>query len=66
MKIAAFLSSVSAWLVARIDGWVFVTGLVLFGAGLSWAWPPLGLIGAGLVLMAVSLFGHAAEKGSSE
>lgn len=66
MKIAAFLSSVSAWLVARVDGWVFITGLVLFGFGLSWAWPPLGLIGAGLVLMAVSLFGNTAGKDGKE
>lgn len=36
---------------------MFVIGLMLFAAGLSWAWPPAGLIGAGGVLMAVSLFG---------
>lgn len=36
---------------------VFVAGLALFAAGLSWAWPPLGPIGVGVVLMAVSLFG---------
>jgi len=50
MKIAAFLSSRPGLLV-------FLAGLLLFGAGLSWAWPPLGPIGAGLVLMAVSVFG---------
>lgn len=63
MKRAAFWSSASAWLVARINGWIFITGLVLFSAGLSWAWPPLGLIGAGVILMAGSLFGNAGKGG---
>lgn len=35
----------------------FAIGLLLFSAGLSLAWYPLGPIGGGAVLMAVSLFG---------
>lgn len=35
----------------------FAVGLLLFCGGLSLAWAPLGLIGGGAVLMAVSLFG---------
>lgn len=50
MKIAAFLSSRPGFIA-------FLAGLLLFAAGLSWAWLPLGPIGAGLVLMAVSVFG---------
>lgn len=40
----------------RPDLWVFLVGLVLFSAGLALAWPPLGLIGPGLVLMAAVWF----------
>ena len=47
----------------RVELLVFVFGLILFGAGLWMAWPPAGLIGPGLVLMAISVFG--AGKGSS-
>lgn len=36
---------------------VFLVGLVLFGVGLGLAWLPLGLLGPGCVLMAISLFG---------
>lgn len=57
MKRAAFWSSARSWVAARINPLAFVVGLILFGCGLSWAWPPLGLIGAGMVLMAASLFG---------
>lgn len=35
---------------------LFGAGLLLFAAGLSWAWAPLGPIGAGLALMAVALY----------
>ena len=35
----------------------FAIGQLLFCVGLSLAWFPLGLIGGGLVLMGVSLFG---------
>lgn len=35
----------------------FALGLALFTAGLAWIWPPLGLIGAGVVLMGAGLFG---------
>lgn len=38
------------------DVLLFAAGLVLFAAGLSWAWLPLGPIGAGLVLMAMALY----------
>lgn len=37
---------------------VFGLGLLLFAAGLSWAWLPLGPIGAGVVLMAVAVLGE--------
>lgn len=57
MKRAGFWSSAKAWAAARPQGIVFLVGLVLFAAGLSWAWLPLGPIGAGVVLMATSLFG---------
>lgn len=57
MKRAGFWSSVKAWAQARPQGLAFVFGLLLFGAGLFWAWPPLGLIGPGLVLMAIILLG---------
>ena len=40
-----------------LDLVVFGAGLLLFAAGLSLAWLPLGPIGAGLVLMAVAAFG---------
>jgi len=39
----------------------FAIGLLLFSIGLSLAWYPLGLIGGGAVLMAVSLFGDRAR-----
>lgn len=55
MKPVASSSSVSAWLAARANGVAFVSGLILFGVGLSLAWAPLGLIGVGAVLMAVSV-----------
>jgi len=35
----------------------FVLGLVLLSVGLSWAWLPLGPIGAGAVLLYVALAG---------
>lgn len=35
----------------------FSVGLVFFGFGLWLAWPPLGPIGVGVILMAISLFG---------
>ncbi len=34
----------------------FALGLIAFAAGLALWWPPAGLIGAGVVLMAVSIF----------
>ncbi len=34
----------------------FGLGLLAFAAGLALWWPPAGLIGAGVVLMAVSIF----------
>lgn len=34
----------------------FALGLVVFSVGLALWWPPAGLIGAGVVLMAVSIF----------
>lgn len=57
MKLAEFWSSAKAWLWARPAGAAFALGLLLFAGGLSWVWPPLGLIGAGLIVMGVSLFG---------
>ena len=39
------------------DAVVFALGLMLFSAGLAMAWLPLGLIGPGVVLMAISVFG---------
>lgn len=37
---------------------VFILGLVAFSWGLWLAWAPLGPIGAGLVLMAIAVFGE--------
>ena len=37
---------------------VFSVGLLLFSLGLALAWPPLGLIGPGAVLILISLFGN--------
>lgn len=34
----------------------FVLGLIAFAVGLALVYPPAGLIGAGVVLMAVSIF----------
>lgn len=42
----------------RPDLVVFALGLIAFCAGLYMAWPPLGPIGGGVVLMAISLFGE--------
>jgi hypothetical protein len=42
---------------SRADLIGFAVGMVLFGIGLWLAWPPLGLIGPGAVLMGISLFG---------
>lgn len=43
---------------AIIQGWpVFLLGLFLSSAGLYQAWPPLGLIWPGVVLMGIALFG---------
>jgi hypothetical protein len=36
---------------------VFAAGLLLFAAGLFLVYPPAALIGPGLVLMAITLFG---------
>ena len=41
----------------RAELFVFVLGLALFSVGLAMAWLPAGLIGGGLVLMAISIFG---------
>lgn len=41
----------------RYDAVAFIFGLLIFSVGLSLAWYPLGPIGGGLVLMAVSVFG---------
>ena len=57
MKLAAYLSGARAWADTNRAGLVFMAGLALFGAGLAWAWPPLGLIGPGVVLMAVAIIG---------
>lgn len=57
MRLAGFWSSAKAWVAERPRAAVFTLGLVLFAAGLAWAWPPLGLIGPGAVLMAFTLFG---------
>lgn len=57
MKSAEFWSGIRARITAYPDGAAFVAGLVLFGLGLGLAWPPLGLIGTGAILMAVSVFG---------
>lgn len=38
---------------------IFALGLVAFAWGLWMAWPPLGPIGAGLVLMSWCVFGEA-------
>lgn len=43
--------------MTRLPLIVFVLGMALFGAGLYMAWPPLGLIGPGVVLIAVGVFG---------
>ncbi len=45
------------FLKTRVELLGFAAGLLLFCAGLGLAWPPLGLIGAGGMLMALSLFG---------
>jgi hypothetical protein len=42
--------------MARLELIGFALGLILFTAGLAMAWLPAGPIGAGIVLMAVSLF----------
>ena len=34
---------------------VFLLGLMVFSVGLSLAWPPLGLIGGGIVLMLITI-----------
>ena len=47
----------SSSLVRRAEALTFLAGLLLFAVGLSWAWLPLGPIGAGAILLAVSLFG---------
>lgn len=44
----------------------FTIGLLLFSVGLSLAWFPLGPIGAGAVLMGISLFGERAPKEVAE
>ena len=36
----------------------FFLGIVIFTAGLYWVYPPAAFIGAGLILMFVSLFGR--------
>lgn len=36
---------------------VFIVGLLLFSAGIFLIYPPAAYIGAGIVLMAISLFG---------
>ncbi len=41
---------------------VFIAGLAVFAIGLSLAWPPLGLIGAGAVMMIVAAFGPREES----
>lgn len=51
-----------AWLAGAAELWVFVAGLALFAVGLYQAWPPLGPIGAGLVLMAVAVIGGRHER----
>lgn len=46
------------------DGLV-VVGLGLLAAGCAWAWPPLGLIVPGVVMMVLGLVG-AARRGAPE
>jgi hypothetical protein len=45
------------FLTIRFHLIVFALGLLGFCVGLWLAWPPLGWIGGGLVLMSISLFG---------
>jgi hypothetical protein len=40
---------------------VAIAGLLLLSGGCSWAYPPLGLIVAGAVLLAAALCGHLRE-----
>lgn len=43
----------------RDRDFVFVAGLLMFGLGCGWAWPPAGLIGPGVILMALAVRGGA-------
>lgn len=44
-------------LVANLNLIVFMLGLLVFTAGAFWIYPPAALIGAGVILMAIALFG---------
>lgn len=54
----AFSRAAQGARAAIANGWpVFLAGLALSSAGLYQAWPPLGLIWPGVVLMSIALFG---------
>ena len=40
---------------------IFIVGLLAFAAGAYLIYPPAALIGAGVILMAISLFGGQAQ-----
>lgn len=63
-KTLSFFKRLAAAAADRASLVVFAAGLVLFAGGLWLAWPPLGLIGPGAVLMAISLFGGQAATGA--
>lgn len=50
-------------LLTSINLIAFLIGLGLFAAGLWLAWPPAGLIGPGIVLMAISVLGDTHGEG---
>ncbi len=48
---------------AAVNVLVFVAGLALLAVGLSLWYLPAGLVGAGVVLLYVTLFGGGKERG---
>lgn len=56
-RLSGALRQAQGAVAQRLTLFVFLLGLGLFGAGLWLAWPPLGFIGPGAILMAISIFG---------
>lgn len=50
-------------MTSKYDAIACIFGLLIFSAGLSLAWYPLGLIGGGAILMALSIFGPRVKAG---